>query len=174
MTQPGGGVYLPPAEGLRVGAVYLHVPIVFYPPTLTAVAVLASGLFQGEPDFARAWQDAPEVLRERGLPVLLLAKPRPVIVLKVGTLDRRTGEVRSVWVAPRYRYKERGAPNHSSILDLPVNAAYGLDEPGYLDFLHVALIPASPSYLNPRHHTCDLSPQAFDAVLLKLQAWLTT
>ena len=162
-------IYVAPSSGVAAGAVFLHVPIGYWPPRLIATSVVSGGLLQIESDFERAWLSAPPRLRDAGVPTLTPTKPRPVVILAVGAAEEDTWHRGNVWGAPRYTYKEHQIPRRGrNVLDLPAAPELGLDEEGFLDFFQVQSIPLA--YLQPRFHRCDLSPAAFNALLAAFRA----
>jgi hypothetical protein len=173
MTAPAPRPYRPPTTAptqLVAGAVYLHVPVAWYTPNINALTMLATGLVQLSGDFNQAYLQAPERLRVSGIPVALRGKPRPVVVLRVCRLEQDTTHVEDVWVVPRYTQHERPRSGRN-LFPLPRDAAYGMDEPGYLDFLQLASMPGRLLQQYGRR-ICDLTPASFDALVTALQGFL--
>ena len=133
--------------------------------------MVSGDLLQLEPSFERAWQQAPPLLRNVGVPILAPTKPRPVVVLAVGADEEDTWHRNKAWVAPRYTHKEhRERRQGRNIVDLPAAPRYGLDDDGFLDLFQVVSVPVT--YLTPQRHVCDLSPAAFAALLAMFRACL--
>jgi hypothetical protein len=138
---------------------------------VVAASVVTGGLLQIEPDFDRAWQTVPPRLRDVGVPTLAPAKPRPVVVLAVGAGEEDTGHREDVWVAPRYPHKEHAFVRQGrNVFELPAAPRYGLSDDGFLDFFQVTSVPLT--YLKLQHHRCDLTPEAFDALLTAFRTCL--
>jgi hypothetical protein len=161
--------YLPPAGRIVPGALFLHVPVAYSPDQPVAASAVAGALLQVQPDFERVWQVASPRLREVGVFTVLPTKPRPVVVLAVGAAEEDAWHRDKAWVAPRYSRKEHGVPRRGrNIVDLPAAPHFGLDEDGFLDLFQVTSLPVS--YLAPRRHACNLTPDAFNGVLAALRA----
>lgn len=149
------------------GAIFLNVPIIFTPPRLAAVSVAADGTLQTQ-EFADAWRSAPEARREEGVPVLARAKPRPVLVLRVGAAVTDLVYRGSAWVAPLYGETDppRRGPN---VFPLPVWREAGLPFGGYADLYQATMLPVQ--YLHVERYACELSPEAMMLILGALSLW---
>jgi hypothetical protein len=147
------------------GAIYLHVPVPYPPPSVQAATVLQSGLLQlADQRFDEVWERAAPRLREIGVPVLAFSKPRPIVVLRVGDAEEDRWHQRNVWVLPRYSLDEYSVPRHGpNIFDLPAAPRFGLDKDGFVDFFQVTSLPVA--YLRDRQQRCDLAPTALDGLL---------
>ena len=152
---------------LTPGAIFLNVPIVFPPPRLAAVAVGPEGALRTQ-DFEDAWRTAPEERRGQGVPVLVRAKPRPVLVLRVGVALTDTAHQRSVWVVPLYSETDppRGGPN---IFPLPAWPAAGLPFAGFADLYQATMLPLQQ--LRADRYGCELADRAMTLLLGALAVW---
>ena len=170
MTPPAHPVYRLPAAGVVAGAIYLHVPVTFrLSGRLPVLNPLASGLVQIAPDFDPAWHAAPPAIQAQGLPVAVLAKPRPVLVLRVGAVEDDPAHRNNIWVVPLYSAKERPRMGRN-LFRLPAWQLAGLSADAYLDFFQGTSLPVQS--LRGRPHPCDLQPAVLDAVLAKFRTLL--
>lgn len=130
----------PPKAHLVPGSVFLHVPIVFTASErLPALALSPDGTYRHQ-DFSTGWRSAPQARRDEGLPVLVRAKARPVLVLRVGAAVMDQTYYRSVWVAPIYGVRDppRRGPN---IFPLPAWPEQGLLYSGCADLYAATMVP---------------------------------
>jgi hypothetical protein len=150
-----------------VGAIFLNVPIVFVAPRLPAVTVQPDGGLRTH-ELDAAWRSAPDVQRDQGIPVLVRAKLRPVLVLRVGAVLLDAVHHRSVWVAPLYGETDppRGGPN---IFPLPAWPAARLPFAGYVDFYEASMIPLP--HLQAERYSCELSDTATKLLLGAISSW---
>ncbi|MBI4491884.1 MAG: hypothetical protein HY690_03720 [Chloroflexi bacterium] len=170
MATPARSPYRDPATGTLVaGAIYLHVPVIWHTPRVLAAAVVGGGLLQANPDFNRAYVEAPDRLKQEGIPAVARGKPRPVLVLRVGSLEQDETHASDVWVAPRYSMHERPRSGRN-LFPLPRSARHGLDEDGYLDFFELASMPAA--LVASGHRSCDVTAQTFSAIVAALRTFL--
>ncbi len=158
----------PSRPQLAPGAIFLGVPIAFTSgERLPAVALAADGTFRHR-DFADAWANAPEARRDEGLPVLVRAKARPVLVLRVGAavIDRVYHQ--SVWVAPIFSVKDppRRGPN---VFPLPAWPQAGLRFAGFADLYGATMLPLA--HIRGASFACTLSPAALALLLGALASW---
>ena len=153
--------------GLKPGAVFLDVPVAFMPPRLPSVALSADGTLQTR-EFSDAWRTASETQRGEGLPVLMRAKARPVLVLRVGAAVADAVYRRSVWAAPLYGETDppRQGPN---VFPLPSWPAAGLRFSGYADLYQATVLPIQQ--LSAERYACELSARATSLLLGGLALW---
>ena len=159
--------YLRAAPRLTPGAIFLNVPVVFTPLRLAAVSVGADGTLRSQ-DFEDAWHTAPEATRDRGIPVLVRAKPRPVLVARVGAAITDAVYQRSVWVVPLFGETEppRRGPN---VFPLPAWPMAGLPFAGYVDLYQATMLPVQ--HLRAERYACELSSAAMTLLIGALSIW---
>lgn len=118
--------------------------------------------------FDEAWRAAPATLRDTGIPVLVRAKPRPVLVLRAGAAVADGVYRRSVWVAPLYGESDppRRGPN---IFPLPAWPAADLPFTGHADLYQATMAPIE--HLRADRYTCELSTEAMTLLLGALALW---
>jgi hypothetical protein len=152
---------------LAPGVIFLNLPIIFTPPRLAAISVGADGTLRTQ-DFEDAWRTAPEVRRNQGIPVLVRAKPRPVLVVRVGAGVTDTAYQRSVWVAPLYGETDppRRGPN---VFPLPAWPVAGLSFAGYADLYQATMLPVE--HLRAERYACELSTRAMTLFLGAISIW---
>jgi hypothetical protein len=158
----------PSPPRLIPGAIFLGVPITFSGrQRLPAVLLFPDGTFRHQ-DFSQAWATAPAIRRDEGIPVLVRAKARPVLVLRVGAAVTDAVYHQSVWVAPLYGETDppRRGPN---IFPLPAWPEAGLPFAGYTDLYQAAMVPQP--YLAAGRWACDLTEPALRLLLGAVASW---
>lgn len=152
---------------LTPGAIFLNVPLVFTPPQLQAVAVEGDGTLRTQ-DFESGWRVAAPALRDAGIPVLVRAKPRPALVLRVGAAVTDAVYQRRVWVAPLYGETDppRRGPN---VFPLPAWPTAELRFAGYADLYQATMLPVE--HLVAERYACELSPEVMTLLLGALALW---
>lgn len=159
--------YTRSSPALGPGAIFLGVPIVFMPPRLPAVAIAPDGTLRQQ-EFDQAWRTAHQARRDDGIPVIVRAKPRPVLVLRIGAAVTDSVYRRSVWAAPLYgeTAPPRQGPN---VFPVPAWPEVGLSFAGYADLYQSTMVPLS--YFTAARHACELSARAISLLLGALALW---
>jgi hypothetical protein len=149
------------------GALFVGVPIAFLPPRLPAVALAPDGTLRQQ-DFGEAWRTAPQSRRDEGIPVMMRAKARPALVLRVGAAVTDRVYEHSIWAAPLYGERDppRRGPN---IFPLPAWPDVGLVFAGYADLYQATMVPMR--YFQNDRPACALSQRAILLLLGALALW---
>jgi ubiquinone/menaquinone biosynthesis C-methylase UbiE len=150
------------------GSIFLNVPVLFLAgQRLPSVSIAPDGTLHHQ-DVAAAWTSAPRPRRDEGLPVLVRAKARPVLVLRIGAAMTDRTHQQSVWAAPLYGVQDppRRGPN---IFPLPARPEAGLRFEGFADLYQATLVPLP--LLREATYACDLSPAALTLLLGAVATW---
>src|SRR5262245_8037443 len=121
-------------------AIFREIPVPFFSTGQKLVMVAAGdrgGVYFD--DFIGSWHRRFPDEREAGIPLLLRAKLRPVLLLRVGGAMQDRTHADNFWVAPLFSRREldRTGPN---IFPLPAHRSVGLDVEGFLDFYHALMV----------------------------------
>ena len=161
--------YVLPAKARVIpGSIFLHVPIVFSAgQRLPSLLLFPDGTYRHQ-DFADAWRNAPQARRDEGLPVLVRAKARPVLVLRVGAALEDRVYRQHTWVAPLFGVQDppRRGPN---VFPLPAWPQVGLPFEGVADLYAATMVPLQ--FIQASTFACDLSPAALALLLGMLATW---
>lgn len=157
------------SQPYRPGSIFREIPVPFFSTgtRLVTVSVTERGGVNVA-DFDESWRRRPPAEREAGIPLLLGAKLRPAMLLRVGRAMQDRVHADSFWVAPLYSRKEgnRAGPN---LFPLPAYQAAGLDAEGYVDFYQCLLVPAL--HFAPEKYVCHLTTDGLRLLLGALERW---
>jgi hypothetical protein len=158
-----------PGQPFRPAAIFRDIPVPFFSSGRKLVTISASAQSGVNfDDFYDNWRRRTAEEREAGIPLLVRAKLRPALLLRVGGALQDRTHADSFWVAPLYSRRDhnRIGPN---IFPLPAHRAVGLDADGFLDFYHILMVPAQ--HFAADKYLCHLTSEAERLLLGAIERW---
>ena len=156
-------------QPFRPAAIFRDIPVPSFSTgsKLVTISASAPGGVNFD-DFYESWRRRTPEEREAGIPLLVRAKLRPALLLRVGGALQDRAHADSFWVAPLYSRRDRNRSG-PSIFPLPAHLAVGLDAEGFLDFYHTLMVPAL--HFATDKYLCHLTPAAERLLLGAIERW---